>query len=296
MLRGVKITAIIAIIILTVLLGQLKTSSSGVQTDNIFSTSTYLSFDRNYDNFEPKGSNKGFNSAAMYDDRITNFNELKATSSTIYEVTLISRTQYEDMVEAKVKISKVYKDTDNIHKANDIIYFFERCYGIDISLISTKSTLLPMKKEQKYVVFLNEIPAYVEHKRYNLSTLMYSIIPVKEKLSILSISDEKVIEINSNKKVRGFDYQYVMNYDLVHFLQNTLDLNAVKEQSDLELSDFPAEAGENYYNDMTKQIKDRVINAKYSLAYFDNYKQICEDALKQYYNFTVIFNETSYSK
>ena len=152
MLRGVKITAIIAIIILTVLLGQSKTSSSGVQTDNIFSTSTYLSFDRNYDNFEPKGSNKGFNSAAMYDDRITNFNELKATSSTIYEVTLISRTQYEDMVEAKVKISKVYKDTDNIHKANDIIYIFERCYGVDTSLIAAESTLLPMKKEQKYVV------------------------------------------------------------------------------------------------------------------------------------------------
>ena len=192
MLRGVKITAIIAIIILTVLLGQSKTSSSGVQTDDIFSASTYLTFYQDYDNFAPKGSSKVVNSAAMYDDRITNFNELKATSSKIYEVTLISRTQYEDMVEAKVKISKVYKDTDNIHKANDIIYIFERCNGAGISLVATESRLLPMKKEQKYVVFLNEIPAYVKHKRYNLSTLMYSIIPVKEKLSIVSISDEKV--------------------------------------------------------------------------------------------------------
>ena len=87
-----------------------------------------------------------------------------------------------------------------------------------------------------------------------------------------------------------------MNYDLVHFLQNTLDLNVIKEQSDLELSDIPAEAGDSTNNDRVNSIKDRVINAKYSLAYFDNYKQICEDSLKQYYNFTVIFNETSYSK
>ena len=219
MSKVIKIVVILAIIAVTVILGKSNVSSSGVQTDEMFLTAKSLNISQNNDSFAPKASfSKGSNASSMYDDRITSALDLINTSNQIYEITLINRIQYGVMVETKVKITKVLKDTRNLHKIGDDIYIFERCYSNGKTHIITDSPLLPLKLNQKYLVFLNEIQTYVNHDRFNLSTLNYSIIPVKQNLSVISVSDEKYEELLFNEKTRGFELQYTMKHDLVHFL------------------------------------------------------------------------------
>jgi hypothetical protein len=297
MAKRTKFIIIAAIIALTVILGYAGANAQGIQTDEVFRLATSLNISLNSDNFAPKDIRvKGVNSSAMYDDRITDTAQLKNISDFIYEITILSRIQYDDMVETKAKVTKVLKDMDNHHKVDDFIYLFERCSSNGIARISADSTLFPMRYGQKYLVFLNEIESYINHTRFNLSTLNYSIIPVKQDMKVVEITDEIHDAVNLNEKTWGFDYAYMTKFDLVHFLLNTMDLKKVKEQSDIDLANYLVQAGTNVDIEYATSIRERVTNAIYSQNYFANYTNIVKETLKEYYGFDVHFDEVSYGE
>ena len=173
-------------------------------------------------------------------------NKSEAVGNSIYaycSVEKVIKSANDFKKNQQIKIIQLAKVNANVIEKNYDYYYIDENKPIGIRLYSPNVT---MKKDNKYIVFLNKVEGY--SKLFRQSSSLYGIVPFKEKINIL------LIDIKED----GYKIDVNDNYDYIARINESYNLDYVINQSK----------------------KEKAI----SLAnnYWLRYQKICQFALKEF--------------
>jgi len=145
--------------------------------------------------------------------------ELSENSDLIVVVEVLSRIQYNNMIETKCEVKKVIRSQGNEVTEFSFIYIFED-YNIRIDqdskkYIYTNSFLTPMKEHNEYTVFLKQIDGYEEDDRFYFTSLLYGYYPSNRDVNILNISNDFLLQESNEFGTIIFDFSSLAKYDCI---------------------------------------------------------------------------------
>ena len=204
-----------------------------------------------------------YNSYDVYKDlQVENYCDLVNESQLIISITVEKLVQDNDAVFTTANVDQVIKDDSKKISKNDTVVFLQPnvimpnvyssngSYIIDIEkplFLKLESPCMTTEIGNRYIVYLNPIASY--NGKYRMSTILYSIVPIKESISIKEISSDKTSQ--SIIDLSCTDYVAVIN-----------------EADSL----FVEEEYQDLYKKAQMLAKD----------YVNRYKEICNETLKQY--------------
>jgi hypothetical protein len=222
-----------------------------------------------------------FSDGVLYNNRISEYSELKEIASVIYEITPISRKLYGDMMQTKCVIKSIIKSGEIKHSIKDVIYVYEQYRVSRNNQLSTNNIHLgtpiyPMKDGERYLVFLNPVDAYTNKIHFNLVSTVFGIIPIKDTISIYTdpqtmfgIGGSPVsILRNSDYVLRSLNTSYFEEYSQ----EVTDEINQLMAQQD--------KMDKQTFADSVLEIKDKLKSYEYAAKYKETISKIIKDALK----------------
>lgn len=211
-----------------------------------------------------------------YNFDVHTFEELEKESDLIVGVKMLHHAQPDSIFVSEVQVENIYKGTHN----KESLYVFEPVsisdpqgigYNDNYKKIYAEnpfyqfniptSWYLPMKKDEHYILFLQQAKGYEGKNIYNYVTLPYCKVPIKEKIN------QYIVDIN--------DIFLTLHYDTFQPADIIFPKNCI-----LEEDSFNQDLGvsEKHINDYT-YVKD-------------SYLKIIEETYQKYLEKEVNYNET----
>ena len=116
--------------------------------------------------------------SGIYDDSITDLDQLTERSDAILKVKFVSRILDQNLSDSKCQIISIIKDVSEKLTENQTISIFE-IFSISDKGIILQTPFAPMEENEEYYVFLKRIKEY-EKPTYNLYSDYYGMYPLKE--------------------------------------------------------------------------------------------------------------------
>lgn len=150
--------------------------------------------------------------SGIYDDSITDLDQLTERSDAILKVKFISRVLDQTISDSKCQIISIIKDISGKLTEDQTISIFE-IFSISDKGIILQTPFAPMEENEEYYVFLKRIKEY-EKPTYNFYSDYYGMYPVKELeiemldniSSVTDYSESGDIK-NTGKFLYVFDYE-----------------------------------------------------------------------------------------
>ncbi|HAM63560.1 MAG: hypothetical protein A2Y20_09820 [Firmicutes bacterium GWF2_51_9] len=280
-----KIALVISMIILTLAIGILTVEREDKSANMLIKENEGVYFSDFIRNFSGDDYPK-YNDQVLFSNRVEHLAQLENESGLIVEVEPDSRVIIGSYVRTRCTVHRVISSKDEKIDVEDVIYIYEH-YSASQSTIDLDSPIFPMKDDQRYIVFLNRIEAYRKGNQFNVSSSVFGVIPVRNKVEIK-------ISPSNRDDFKPWQYKDFASSDYVIDPMTSETIKEIEDNIKQSLVDLESNSNQlpnSEYKRQLDAIVDQRMSIPFALSYESRLKEIVSDALLKYYDIKVEFED-----